>query len=88
MNAFPEAGTEEGAFALLDGTQVAVPMMNQLAPLGYSECPSMQVVDLPYVGGELSMVVLVPEAGNFESSAEGLDVGALDACLSGLGPAK
>jgi serpin B len=73
-------------FTLLDGTQVAAPMMNQLASLGFAQRLGAQAVELPYAGGELSMVVLVPDAGEFEAFAKGLDAETLDAILNALEP--
>jgi serpin B len=46
---------------LLDGGKVQVPMMNQQARFGYGEVDSLQVLEMPYVGQELSMVVLLPK---------------------------
>jgi len=36
-------------------------MMNQRAQFGYTETDALQVLELPYVGEELSMVVLLPK---------------------------
>jgi len=36
-------------------------MMNQKARFGYGEADSLQVLEMPYVGQELSMVVLLPK---------------------------
>jgi serpin B len=74
QHAFPEAHTSDGPFTLLDGDQVTVPMMSQLAELGYAEGAGVQVVELPYAGEELSMVILLPEQGSFERFARSLDV--------------
>lgn len=69
QNTFDEALTREAPFFLLDGSQVAVPMMAQSGPkgLGYTAGENFQAVELPYSGGQLSMVIFVPEEGSFET---------------------
>ena len=83
---FAEGRTQDGAFTLLDGGEVMVPMMEQAAELGYAERPGVQAVELPYAGGELSMVILLPEAGSFEAFARGLDAVELEAILGEMEP--
>jgi serpin B len=69
-----EAGlTSDGAFHLLDGGEANVPMMHQTASFGYAAGPGYQAVELPYDGNELSMVVLVPDAGDFRAFEASLD---------------
>jgi len=86
MQAFPEDSTHDGAFTLLDGGQVTAPMMEQAAQLGYAERPGVRAVEMPYAGGELSMVILLPEADTFEAFAQELDARQLGAILSDLKP--
>ena len=83
---FAEDATHDAAFALPDGNQVMVPTMEQVANLGYAELPGMQAVELPYAGGELSMVILLPDEGNFEPFAQGLDAGQLASLWDELAP--
>ncbi len=58
---FKEDRTREGPFTLLDGNKVQVPMMNQTEQFGYAETDTLQILELPYVGEELSMVILLPK---------------------------
>ena len=81
---FPEASTADGPFRLLDGGEVSVPMMSQVAQLGYAQAPGVQVIELPYAGEELSMVILLPEEGQFERIAQSLDAQQAAAWLGGL----
>jgi serpin B len=69
---FDEDMTANGPFYLLDRGQVTVPMMKQTESFGYAEGKGYQAVELPYDGGELSMVILLPEAGKFAAFEEGI----------------
>ncbi len=77
-----EERTHEGTFNLLDGSQVSVPMMEQIAGFGYAE--GYQAVELLYVGREFSMVVLLPEAGWFEEFESALDTERVAAILGDI----
>jgi serpin B len=70
---FEESDTRDGTFYLLDGSGVTVPMMHQTEEFGYAEGDGYQVVELPYDGGELSMVILLPRPGRFEDFESSLD---------------
>jgi serpin B len=70
---FPEDMTEDGPFYPLDGGEVTVPMMSQEELFGYTEGDGYQAVELPYDGGELSMVILLPAPGQFETFEDSLD---------------
>jgi serpin B len=82
---FEEERTKDGSFYLLDGGQVTVPMMKQVESLGYAAGQGYQAVELPYDGHELSMVILVPEEGEFEAFEEALDVERVESILQDLG---
>ncbi|MCI0586295.1 MAG: serpin family protein [Planctomycetes bacterium] len=58
---FPRKATREEAFRLEGGGTVRAPLMRQRAPVGYVQADGYQAVDLPYRGGELSMLVLLPD---------------------------
>ncbi len=75
QNAFPKEATNVGPFYLPGGTEVRVPMMRQTHQLNYVEGEDFQAVELPYAGRELSMLVMLPKAGQFDSFGENLDYG-------------
>jgi serpin B len=54
-------------FTRLDGQTVTATMMGLQAPTGllYARSDGWQAVELPYLGRQLAMVVLVPDAGRF-----------------------
>jgi serpin B len=81
---FNEDMTAEGSFYLLDGEQVTVPMMKQTESFGYTEGEGYQAVELCYDGGELSMVIFLPEAGQFEAVEQGLQAQCVDTIIKGL----
>jgi len=83
-NPFDKKMTADGPFYLLDGGQVIVPMMKQTESFSYTEGEGYQAVELLYDGDELSMVILLPEAGQFEAFAEGLQAQQVDAIINDL----
>ena len=58
---FDPEDTEDGPFYRLAGDAVKAPMMRQTARFGYHELDGLQVLELPYVGGDLSMLILLPQ---------------------------
>ncbi len=64
---FREDRTRPAPFALSSGATVETPLMNQKEHFGYAEVeasdrsPSLQILDLPYVGEALSMTILLPQ---------------------------
>ena len=82
----PEA-TFDAPFVRLDGSEVAVPTMHgyQLHAL-YAVGDGWQAIDLPYTGDELSMLVVVPDAGQFADVEGRLTGGLLDEVRTGLTP--
>jgi serpin B len=81
---FDEGMTADGPFYLLDGGQVSVPMMKQTESFGYTEWEGYQAVELRYDGGELSMVILLPEAGQFQALEETLSAEQVNAIINDL----
>jgi len=85
---FDEEMTTDGPFYLLDGGQITVPMMKQTESFGYTEGEGYQAIELLYDGGELSMVILLPEAGKFEAFEEGLQGQQVNDIINGLQPTE
>jgi serpin B len=81
---FEEEVTRDGTFHLLDGGEVTVAMMAQSERLGYTAGQGYQAVELPYLGGELSMVILLPAQGTFQDWARTLDAGQLAALVGDM----
>jgi len=85
---FDEDRTQDGAFHLLDGGDVTVPMMTQTEYYGYADGDGYTAVELPYDGGELSMVALLPDAGGFEAFEDTLDADSVADILDDLENAR
>ena len=57
---FEEKRTREAPFTLTDGSKTPVDMMHQTERFGYAETDALQVLEMPYAGDELSLVILLP----------------------------
>jgi serpin B len=88
LNPFNEDDTEDGTFHLLDGSDVTVPMMRQTESFGYAKGEGYQAVELPYDGGELSMVILFPDpvssVVSFDMFEGSLDTDVVNTILNSL----
>ena len=78
---FEAAMTQDRPFTLLDGSEMTVPLMNQTENFRYASGEGWQAVELPYEGGKMSMVVLLPERESFSDFEAGLDDVELEAIL-------
>jgi serpin B len=90
LEPFKKSATKPDApFTTADGRRVAVPMMAQTHTFGYHDGGSFQMIELPYAGGQRSMVVLLPKQtsglAGLESSLSAAD---LDAWLGRLKPRR
>ena len=88
MNMFDAKRTVPGNFNTLDGKQVNAPMMNQQASFNYYDGGAYQAVELPYAGNKLSMLVLMPGAGQFASFEKSLNLAQVDSIRKNLSEAS
>ncbi|HSL97718.1 MAG TPA: serpin family protein [Candidatus Deferrimicrobiaceae bacterium] len=79
---FREDATAPAPFVMADGTTVDVPTMQLSADVAYGEGPGWRAVELPYVGGQLAMTVIVPD--DLAAFEAGLDGDAFGALVDGL----
>jgi serpin B len=59
---FDEKATRDAPFSASSDNKVTVPMMYQKGKFKYGEFDEIQVLELPYKSGDLSMLVLLPKA--------------------------
>lgn len=82
---FRKQKTKDGIFHTGAGKEIRVPLMTQTAEFGYMETPDLQGLEMPYAGGELSMVVLLPRKdGGFKSLESKLTPESMKAWLDAL----
>jgi serpin B len=70
---FEENATSLGVFHLVDSSEITVPMMQQQESFAYAKGDNYKAVELPYDGRELSMVILLPNSGQFEAFEESIN---------------
>jgi len=81
---FNEDATSDGLFHLLSNNDVTVPMMKQTESFRYTEGDDYQAVELYYDGQELSMVILLPKAGQYQAFEDKLDAEFVKAIIDDL----
>ena len=83
-NQFLRNETTQQRFFLLDGSRVKVPTMHQLTTLPAVVTHDYTAVELPYVGGKLSMLIVMPKAGTFSRFERSMDAAVLAGAVNGL----
>lgn len=82
---FKDAGTRDADFFIDGAKSVTTPMMNQTASFRYAAPDGVQVLEMPYKGGDLSMVVVLPVARDGLPAVEAkLDAAQLSGWMKGM----
>ncbi len=78
--------TRDGAFTRTDGTVASAHMMAHptMQSLQYARGDGWQAVEMPYVGRQVAMLVVVPDAGAFADFERALDIDRYEAVVSAL----
>lgn len=84
LHRFGEGYTNERAFTLIDGGQISVPIMRGELRFRYCQGVGYRAVELPYVGEEVAMLVILPDEGQFEAFESSMDAQKLAAVIVGL----
>jgi len=75
---FDEKNTREAPFAVKPGEKISVPMMHIEARFKFAQLPDLQVLEMPYSGDDLTMLVLLPkEVDGLAELEKALTVGKL-----------
>lgn len=85
---FDEGATAPGRFTGLDGTTTEVDLMAVDDSFRYARVGDVQAVELPYLGGELAMLVIVPDAGSFARVSSSVDGAFVDDVVGALQPTQ
>ncbi len=81
---FEKNQTANQPFHLLNRETISVPTMSQTKTFRYAEGENFQAIELPYDGDELSMILLLPDAGQFETYADNVDYQFIQSLVSQL----
>jgi serine protease inhibitor len=74
QHAFEAGETHPQPFHVAGSTIANVPMMHQVAKLAYAKTDDLQIVELPYAGGELAFDVVLPATKDgLDALSAGLD---------------
>jgi serpin B len=76
--------THDADFTLLDSSTVTVSMMEQQMQFNYEDGSNYQAIELQYKGKDFSMVILLPDEGNFEEFEAALDAQKIDEIINGM----
>jgi serpin B len=79
---FDKDATSDGLFKLLGGSQVTASMMNQRAFFKFSSTKPWKAVELPYLGDQIVMDIIVPNS--FIAFENALDADTLNQILSAM----
>jgi serpin B len=83
---FMQGATQPAPFERVDGSTTQVAMMNRQESYPYAKGDGYEAVELPYEGGELSMLAIVPNKGTYATFESSLTGGKVLDILAGLAP--
>ncbi len=81
---FDKDATQQGSFTTLEGGTITVSMMHQEGQFRYVGVEGFQVLEMPYAGGQLSMLIILPEQGRFNEVASSFSTAGLDNIINSL----
>jgi serpin B len=81
---FNEKNTVDKPFYLLDGETLEVPTMEQTLKEYYTEGNGYKAVRLGYIGGDLDMVIILPDIDKFDEFEQQLDSRKLKAIVNSM----
>ena len=81
---FDPLDTADGDFTTLAGNKISTPMMRQTESLSYAAGEDWRAVELPYVGEELGMLLILPEVNTFAEVETKIATGLLEEVAGSL----
>lgn len=85
VNAFDKDSTWESPFQVTKKRFVTAQLMEQVTQIPYTKGPGYQAIDLPYKGGDLSMLVMLPDKiDGLQNLEERISAGLVGDCVAGL----
>ncbi|MBI3161793.1 MAG: serpin family protein [Chloroflexi bacterium] len=82
---FDANSTYDGAFHLLDGSEVTAPMMGDtFHAIPHMQGNGYQVIELAYAGETAAMDIILPDEGNFSAFEASFDKSVYDEIIAGL----
>lgn len=81
---FDAENTESASFTPLEGTTTKVPMMQKEEQIPYGTVDRTKAIELPYLGGEVSMLVVLPPENELTEYERNLDESRLQALIDAL----
>lgn len=81
---FADGATTTEPFTRLDGSSTTGELMFVSDSFRYARSGDIQAIELPYVGGELAMLVLVPDEGVFDAAVGPLDGAAVEGIVGAM----
>jgi serpin B len=85
---FAATSTVAGNFRLATDAVVSVPMMHASRDLDYYNGTNFEAVSLPYVGQDLSMLIVLPATGEFTAVRDAMDASWVETVANSLTSVK
>ncbi|HEY8027374.1 MAG TPA: serpin family protein [Burkholderiaceae bacterium] len=84
LNPFDAMQTKSAQFHAIEASTANVPFMHQVGNFPYYSGDDAQAVELPYVGGNLAMLIVMPDAGTWAAYQSGLTLSSYNDLVSRL----
>ena len=81
---FDPADTFDTDFERADGSVVSVPLMHAVADYDYFNGGNYEAIRLPYKQAGMSMIAIVPPAGQFDAFEQAFDASVFNEAIAGL----
>ncbi len=87
-NPFDDTLTFYDTFELIGGSHVDASVMTQTGTFSFLKADGYEAVELPFKDSDLTMLVLIPDSGNFNGFDNDLDDSVLEGIITSLEPSE